>query len=387
MMSVLRSERTVHPDSSGCHIEVKGHVRKGRRVAVWGGAVLAVAATWAVLFAPVGTPKRLAHLEASLGPSPQSGTRVAGFELTQSRPELAIRLSTNLQGTGVAVGVDDAHGNLLCNAQWYSGKERRWFGFSPPNGFPPGRYGLRVVENQALGRYSVDVLPARPKGLGMSRFFALMGAWLLVIGGLAVRSRILARRGRAQPQSIMLKRAAQWALAGLAVGTAYVLAHEGGHALALAAFGVGVDIRHSDFLGLHGQPGVMGIATSREHLAAWQNATIAMAGPALPTILAYVLFGFWIAGPGKKLRSRSPLADEIWSGLVGVFLFAHFGWVLAATGLVTDGDYLGFIRNIGQARALADAVLGAVAIVNAVIIYIVGRHLVEIVRRLRPAGG
>jgi len=330
-----------------------------------------------MLFAPLGTPKPLAHLEVSLGPSPQSGTRLAGFELTQSRPELAIRLSTDLRGPGVAVGVNDAHGKSLCNAQWFSGKDRSLFGFAPPNGFAAGRYELRVVENQALGRYAVDVLPARPKGFVMPRFFALMGAWLLAIGGLSVRSRLLARRGRAQPQSAMLKRAAQWALAGLAAGIAYVLAHEGGHALAAAAFGV-LDIRHSDFLGLRGQPGVM--TTSRERLAAWQNATFSIAGPVLPTILGYLLFALWISKPGRRLRSRSSLADEIWSGLVGVLLVGQFGYVLAATGLVTDGDYLGFIRNIGQARALADAVLGAAAIVNAVIIYIVGRHLRDIVR-------
>lgn len=371
----------------GDHARRKALMRMRRRVAVWGGAVLAAGVVWAVLFAPVGTPQPLAHLEARPGPSPQSGTRGASFKLTQSRPELGIRLSTDLRGTGVAVGVDDADGNPLCNAQWYSGKERRLFGFSPPNGFPPGRYGLRVVENQALGRYAVDVLPSRPKDLTMLRFVALVGACLLVIGGLYARSWLLARRGRAQPQSAMLKRAAQWVLAGLVVAIAYVLAHEGGHALALAAFGLGVDIRRSDFIGLHGQPHVVGIATSREHLAAWQDTTIPTAGAALPTILAYVLFALWISGPGRRLRSRSELADWIWSWLVGAFLFAHFGWVLAATGLVTDDDYLGLIRSIGEARALANVVIFAVGVVNAVIIYIVVRHLVEIVRKLRRSFG
>ena len=349
--------------------------------------MLAVAATWAVLFAPVGTPKPLAHLEASLGPTAQSGTRVAGFELTQSRPELAIRLSTDLRGRGVTVGLHDADGRMLCSAGWYSGKERRLFGFSPPNGFVAGRYELRAVENQALGRYAVDVLPARPKGLGMSRFFALVGAWLLVIGGLSARSWLRARRGHAQPQSAMLKRAAQWAVAGLAVGIAYVLAHEGGHALAMVAFGLGVDFSRSDFLGLHGQPGVMGGSTPRDLLAPWQNATISMAGAALPTILAYVLFGLWISGPGKRLRSRSALADEVWSWLVGAFLFAHLGWILAATGLVSDADYAGLMSSIGQWRTAANVIIVAVGVINAVIIYIVARHLVDHFRRLRPAAG
>jgi hypothetical protein len=84
---------------------------------------------------------------------------------------------------------------LLCNASWQSGNRRRSFGFSPPGGFPPGRYALRVVENQALGRYAVDVLPARPKGFVMPRLFALVAGCLLVIGGLSVRCRLLARRG------------------------------------------------------------------------------------------------------------------------------------------------------------------------------------------------
>jgi len=387
MMSVLRSERTAHPDSSGRHVKVKGYMRKARRVATWGGAVLAAGAALAVVFAPVDTPKPLAHLEVSLGPSPHSGTRMAGFELTQSRPELAITLSTDLQGTGLAVGVSDAQGNLLCNAQWYSGKERRRFGFSPPNGFPPGRYGLCVVENQALGRYTVEVLPSRPRDTMMPRFIALVGALLLVIGGLSARSWLRARRGHAQPQSIMLKRAAQWAVAGLAVGSAYVLAHEGGHALAMVAFGLGVDFSRSDFLGLHGQPGVMGGSTPRDLLAPWQNATISMAGAALPTILAYVLFGLWISGPGKRLRSRSALADEIWSWLVGAFLFAHFGWVLAATGLVSDADYAGLMSSIGEWRTAANVIIVAVGVINAVIIYIVARHLVDHFRRLRPAAG
>ena len=349
--------------------------------------MLAVAATWAVLFAPVGTPKPLAHLEASLGPTAQSGTRVAGFELTQSRPELGIRLSTDLRGRGVTVCLHDADGRMLCSAGWYSGRQKNLFGFSPPNGFLPGRYGLRVVENQALGRYAVEVLPARPKGLGMSRFFALVGACLLVIGGLSVRSRLLARRGRAQPQSIMLKRAAQWAVAGLAVGFAYVLAHEGGHALAMVAFGVGVDIRHSDFLGLRGQPGVMGGSTPRDLLAAWQNATISVAGPALPDILAYVLFGLWLSGPGKRLRSRFALVDEVWSWLVGAFLFAHFAWVVAAAGLVSDADYAGLMSSIGEWRTAANVIIVAAGVINAVIIYIVARHLVDHFRRLLRTAG
>lgn len=351
-----------------------------RRVVTWGAAVLAAGVTWAVLFVPVGTPRPLAHIEATLGPSPQSGIRVANFELTQSRPELGISLSTDLRGRGVTVGLDDANGKLLCNAGWYSGKDRRVFGFSPPNGFAPGRYRLRVMENQALGRYAVEVLPARPKGIGMSRFVALMGAWLLVIGGLFVRSRILARRGRVQPQSAVLKRAAQWVLTGVVVAIAYVLAHEAGHALAMTAFGLGVDFSRSDFLGLHGQPGVMAGSTSREHLAAWQDATISLAGDALPTALAYLLFALWISGPGKRLRSRWRLVDEIWSWLVGAFLFAHFGWVLAATGLVADADYMGLIRSVGDARALANVAIVAVGVVNAMIIYIVARHLRDIMR-------
>jgi len=334
----------------------------------------------AVLFAPVGTPKPLAHLEASPGPTPQSAIRVIPFELTDFRPTLAFRLATDLRGPGVAVGVNDADGQPLCNAQWFSGKDRRVFGFRPPDGFAAGRYELHVVENQALGRYAVDVPPERPKGFGMSRFFALMGTWLLVIAGLFVRSRILARRGHAQPQSAVLKRVVQWILAAVVVGTAYVLAHEGGHALALAAFGLGVDFRRSDFLGLHGQPGVMGMIASREHLAAWQNATIAMAGPGLPTLLGYLLFALWISGPGRRLRSKWRLADEIWSGLVGVFLFAHLGMILAATGLVSDGDYSGFIRNVGQAHIVANVAMVAIGVINAVIIYIVGRHLRGIIR-------
>lgn len=153
-------------------------------------------------------------------------------------------------------------------------------------------------------------------------------------------------------------------MAALAAGTGYVLAHEGGHALALAAFGVQVDIRRSDFLGLRGQPGVAGAPTARERLVPWQNAIVSAGGDILPTLLDYLLFALWISAPGRRLRSRSWLADALISLLVGVFLLAHFGWVPATMGLVTDPDHLGLVRSVGQSRALVDAVIWLIAVVK-----------------------
>lgn len=123
----------------------------------------------------------------------------------------------------------------------------------------------------------------------------------------------------------------------------YLLFHEGGHALAAAVFGR-FDWAGSDFFGLHGSPHVS--LTSYKVEIPWQRATISLAGPMLPTLVGWLLFLFWRSRRIREWRSGRAVENLFFTAIVAMLVFPFVivpGFML---GLISDGDWRGFIENI-----------------------------------------
>jgi hypothetical protein len=147
----------------------------------------------------------------------------------------------------------------------------------------------------------------------------------------------------------------------------YLLFHEGGHSLAHFAFGR-FDFANSDFWGLHGSPHSAG--TVGPLLKPWQRSLIAGAGPMLPTFAGWVLFLLWSSRFGQSLRSARPLINIYWSAIVATLVFPG----LAATpgylsGIISDGDWRGFITNVSGPRWLIEGFLWITVPVAAMVLF------------------
>lgn len=127
----------------------------------------------------------------------------------------------------------------------------------------------------------------------------------------------------------------------------YLLFHEGGHAVTSEFFG-GNGFTRSDFWGIHGSPHAGG---SSDSFKPWQRAVTSFAGPAAPTLVGWLLFLWWRSRGGQTIRLRHAVLDLFLTCLTA-FLTLPFAVVVGPMmmGLISDGDWRGFIGNVPGPR-------------------------------------
>src|SRR6185369_12449397 len=164
----------------------------------------------------------------------------------------------------------------------------------------------------------------------------------------------------------------------------YTVIHEAGHILALKAFGAWGN-GGAALLPLPGQmPHVSGDPSA--HLAPWQIAVAAIAGPLLPTFLGYLSFALGYCPPGSRRRAQHRWADITWSVLTFMLVFPQAVVVpMVLTGIAQDRDYSLFVQNMGPLLWLAKLGLAVTALANLLIAAKLVRHLVLRLRGARTA--
>lgn len=241
------------------------------------------------------------------------------------------------------------------------------FSFSPGE-IPPGTY--EAVLKQEDGRLGGRIIISK-KEIGLtgwqiwSRAYVgilfISGAW----AGLAHKSKDKRRR-------ILSSFIFNSLLLGFVLILVYLIFHEGGHALAASIFGQ-CDWARSDFFGIHGTPRA-GLKAGIQ-VEPWQRAIVSFAGPMLPTLAGWVLFLFWRSRSGRKFRNRNQIVNIYLTAIVGMCVFPFIAVLGYLSGLVSDGDWLGFIENVPWPLWLVKTMLWISLFVSGFILWHVGHEM------------
>gem|GEM_PF-2355805 len=226
---------------------------------------------------------------------------------------------------------------------------------------PPGRYTATLTPLR--GPATIEVFVA-DRHLGMTGWQLLAGAHLAAGAGVILW--LLAARASGSEQQA---RAAAVLCRLLWVPAIclffYLLLHEGGHALAALAFGR-FSWAGSDFWGIGGSPhaGLRTVAA----IPPWQRAVISISGPLLPLFAGWLGAAWWFSAGGRRRRDCVPFLDLLASSMLFLFLVTSVvlpGYVL---GLISDGDWRGFIENVPFPHGFAYAAVMSVFAISAVIL-------------------
>ena len=119
------------------------------------------------------------------------------------------------------------------------------------------------------------------------------------------------------------------------------------------------------------------------HLAPWQIAVAALAGPLLPTFLGYLSFALWCCPPGSRHRAQHLWGGIAWSLLTLMLLFPQALMVpMLLMGVTEDRDYSLMVQNMGSFLWLAKLALAVTALAN---LLMGGRLVKDLVLGLRRA--
>ena len=146
----------------------------------------------------------------------------------------------------------------------------------------------------------------------------------------------------------------------------YLLFHEGGHALG-AAFTGRFDSGRSDFWGIHGNPH-SGIKPGVS-VEPWQRAIESFSGPALPTLIGWALFLLWLSPFVKRARETRHLLNLYLSAIVAMLVLPFIAVAGCLLGIISDGDWRGFIENVPGPLWLVRTLLWAALLANAFILW------------------
>jgi len=347
--------------------------KRWRVAAVW----WAVLAAW--FFVPLPEPKPLTAIGATRGPAASSLTDTLRFQFPSDSPRATLRVRTDFHQGDIQVELLQGAGSLMVRWDPQSGHHSSSETFSVGDGFRAGTdYQLRVTERNVVGGYKVSF--ADRKGVTRwQRFLALFVVLAvvsgLVLGWVRMSPRWQAWRGRAWrilfPALVM------------SVGLVYLILHEGGHSLALLVFGA-LDPSRSDMLGLHGSPHVGMLMGAK--LTGWRWAAVAIAGPAVPILVGWVLLVVGLTPAGRLIRARRPALDLLLSLAAALFLFTGVAGPAEGLGILNpDGDFRGFVENVALPLWAAKAILAASGLVSFATSIAVARHVVLLVRSMRQA--
>ncbi len=213
-----------------------------------------------------------------------------------------------------------------------------------------GHGGFVAVADRRIGVTGWQILSRALLGL-----VALSGAWALV-----------ARRSRNPRRRVLSAFTFQQLLLSLVLVFLYLLCHEGGHALGSALFGR-YDFAKSDFWGIHGSP--HSAIKSGVSIEPWQRAIESFGGPLLPTLIGWALFLIWRSRAAKRMRADRPVVNLYSSAIVAMSVFPFVAVAACLLGIVSDGDWRGFIENVPGPLWLVKTLLWGVLLVNAVILW------------------
>jgi len=201
--------------------------------------------------------------------------------------------------------------------------------------------------------------------------------WSRVLLGLVLFSGIwawVARRSRNLRHRAVSSLVFQRLLLAFVLIFLYLLFHEGGHSLGQIAFGR-FDLTRSDFWGIHGSPHSGG--KPGPVLEPWQQAVISGGGPMFPNLVGWALFLIWLSPIGKRIRIGRPVINMYFSAIVAMSVFPFVAVAGCLLGIISDGDWEGFIGNVPGPLWLVKTLLWAVLLVNAVILW---RVIPELIR-------
>ncbi len=308
------------------------------------GAGIALALTRpGVVFLGVPDPeKALCVLETEEG----AGSWTASFttEKTIERFHVAVRLNRRGQGLRMSLSSQD----YTCLVRFQQQASAR---FSCGLDIPPGTFTL-VVEQDSGHQGAVVVVSERPIGV---TGWQVLSRGLVVLVAVSGALAWFTRRHPGSRRHALSTYTFRSLAVALACVFAYLLLHEGGHALAAAAFGR-YDFSRSDFWGIHGSPH-SGIKPGTS-VEPWQRAIECFGGPTLPTLAGGVLFFLWRSRRGRQLREHSHNVDLFATGICTMLLFPFALAVPAyVSGLVSDSDWRGFIDNVPGPVGLVYAIL------------------------------
>lgn len=228
---------------------------------------------------------------------------------------------------------------------------------------PPGAYTATLA--QGTGNHGGVVVICDKAPTGITGWQILSRAWLglLVLSGLWA---LLTRRSNNLKRRARSAFVFQQILLGFVLIFLYLLFHEGGHSLAELAFGR-YDFARSDFWGIRGSPhsgGKMGPA-----LEPWQQALISGGGPMLPTLAGWVLFVFWASHFGRRLRTARHIVNLYLSTIVAMMVFPFVAVGGCLLGIISDGDWHGFINNVPGPLWLVRTIAWGILVVNGLILW------------------
>lgn len=292
-----------------------------------------------------------------------------GFTLGQFTPKLFVRFANRAANpANVSLTILDSNDGVLLRMGTLPSMNST-IGFG--NGLPAGTYRVRIAGD---GAYSFS-LYNKPPATPWTKFAAL----LVFIACLTGLCNLANRLGFTRKEGFAAIRAAGAGfypcVCGMGILALYLVFHEGGHLLVGSMFGT-VDWQNSDIFGIRGNPHVS-FDTAGEKPAPWQTGFRALAGPLLPTFVAWALFAVWRSKHGRTLRDRYPKLDLPWSAGLAAFSAAHLGMVPPVFGIVSNGDYETYIRCMGWPAWAGNFPLLAIAPINGWIARVAAKRLVR----------
>ena len=303
---------------------------------------------------------------------PSSRVIVRRFRLEQYTRDFTLSARYALERPGCQVQFLDGSGKTLVDFGFQEDYKNS-FPFCIGQGLKPGLYQVRVVEDGLLGRYSVSLYQGRLPGTSSSQLLIATLALALSVGYYGYS---LLRGGSGSPVAANARYILGCVLFGFTMTIAYPLIHETGHAVVFAHYGR-FDLHGTDFIGLWGTPHAG--RTPGPGLGSWGEAVMSIAGPMLPNLVGYLMFGAWLVF--RRWFSRSSARDVFWSGMTACMLFAQIFAFVPILGLVQDGDYSGYISNIPIPHWQANGLLLVSSVANTAIVLTIIKHLVRTYQR------
>ncbi|HUT28559.1 MAG TPA: hypothetical protein VMX13_02115 [Sedimentisphaerales bacterium] len=287
----------------------------------------------------------------------------ASFTTSETLEQFFVAARPEARGEWLSLTITGEKG-LLCSFSAITNPMR--FSFSPGE-IPPGTYEA-VLKQEVGSQGGRVVIAAGEVGLTGWQIWSRAFVGLLLVSGVwAGVSRKSTNRRRATSSFMFHSLLLAFVMIFL-----YLLFHEGGHALGASIFGQ-CDWARSDFWGIHGTPH-SGLKAGIP-VEPWQRAIVSFAGPMLPTLMGWALFLLWRSRTGRQMRSRHPMVNVYLSAIVAMFVLPFVAVLGCLLGIISDGDWLGFIENVPGPLWLVKALVCIVLLVNGFILWRIGPEL------------
>lgn len=327
----------------------------GKAVAVAVAILFAVASYWATgLGTAIGFGERNALCALDL----PAGEKSASASFTTAELVARFHVGVHPRASGDRLRLSITGPDMV----FFRGPVTRSMRFTCGREIPPGSYTV-ALQQEVGNRGGRVVIAQNPVGITGWQIWSRALVGLVILSGLwAWRT----RRSGSGKQRAASAYVFQMLLLALILISLYLLLHEGGHALAALSTGR-FDASRSDFWGIHGNPH-SGLDAGVP-VEPWQRALESFGGPALPTLVGWVLFLLWSLPFVERARESRHLLNLYLSAIVAMSVFPFIAIAGCLLGVISDSDWRGFIENVPGPLWLVHAVLWAALLVNAFILW------------------